>query len=262
MPEPTLPPAASPLQDPDDPLRWLRPTPLLDLEDPRLRVRARSLTQLCKSEREKALAVYAFVKRLPFAKPLKLQQRTARQVLDAGRGDSPDKATLLVALLRLAGIPARIHWWEYDGQIMRGLVRSLAAGSRPTVEAWLGGQWVGTDTFIFDAAYMAAARQRLRELGWMCGFGIHRDGQAIWDGANGAWVCGRPPQEDPLVLDDQGCWNDPLEFVQSEAYRRKHRQFTRSLQWNMMAPLMERAIRELRTEDGPLPPSARSKTTP
>ena len=44
-----------------------------------LRLRGHALTQLCKNDREKALAVYGFVKRIPFAKPLKLRlERHAR----------------------------------------------------------------------------------------------------------------------------------------------------------------------------------------
>ncbi|WP_167772793.1 transglutaminase-like domain-containing protein [Ramlibacter humi] len=258
LPEPGAPPPPGP----DDPRRWLGATALLDLEDPRLRVRARSLTQLCKTEREKVLSVYAFVKRLPFTKPLKLQPRTARQVLDAGRGDSPDKATLLVALLRSAGIPARLHWYEFNGEVMRGLVPSLSSGGRPAVEVWAQGRWVGTDTYIFDAAYMAAARQRLKDLGWTWGYGIHREGHAIWNGLDGAWVGGSPPAEDPMVLEDHGCYDDVLAFSASEAYRKRRRPLTRSLHWNMVAPLMERAIRELRAGDGPAsPPQAERETS-
>jgi hypothetical protein len=252
---------APPPADADDPRLWLGPTPLLDLEDPRLRVRAHSLTQLCKTEREKVLALYAFVKRLPFTKPLKLQHRSARQVLDAGRGDSPDKATLLVALMRSAGIPARMHWYELNGEVMRGLVPSLASGGRPAVEVFTQGRWVGTDTYIFDASYMAAARQRLRDLGWTWGYGIHRDGAAIWNGLEGAWVGGSMPSDDPMVLDDHGCFHDVQAFVDSQAYRKRHRQLTRSLQWNMMAPLMERAIRELRADDTPTPPATERKAS-
>ena len=40
----------------DDPGGWLGNAGLLDLEDPKLRLRAHALTQLCKTEREKALA--------------------------------------------------------------------------------------------------------------------------------------------------------------------------------------------------------------
>ncbi|MGZ5269455.1 MAG: transglutaminase-like domain-containing protein [Ramlibacter sp.] len=238
-----------------DPGHWRGSSDLLDLEDTRLRLRARALTQLCKTEREKALAVYAFVKRMPLGKPLKLHLRTAREVLDAGSGDSPDKATLAVALLRLAGIPARMRYVEYSGEVVRGLVPHLASGSRPILEAWIGGRWVATDTYIFDPPYMAAARHRLKALGWERGFGIDRDGHAIWNGTDAAWALALAPELDPMCIHDHGCWHDPHGFETSEGFLRKHRPLTRRMHWNMLAPLMDRAIRDLRGDDAGLAPN-------
>lgn len=254
MPDPR-PAGSAPDSDPDpaldSPSRWLSATPLLDLEDPRIRVRVRSLTQLCKSEREKVLALYAFVKRFPFSKPLKLHLRTAREVLDAGKGDAIDKATLLVALLRAARVPARLHYVELRGLVMRGLTNSLTSAARPVLEVWVQDRWVATDTYIFDAGYMAAARQRLREQDWDVGYGIHRDGHAIWNGIDPAWVNAVGPQQDPMFLEDHGLFHDPREFVESPAYRRNHTRLARAMHWNVIAPSMERAIRELRDGRGP-----------
>ena len=179
----------------DEPGRWLGTTELLDLEDTRLRLRAHALTQLCKTEREKALAVYGFVKRMPFAKPLKLRLRTARQVIDAGRGDASDKATVLIALMRAADIPARLRYIELRGEVLRGLTSSVASAGRAVAEIWLNDRWMRTDTYIFDAVYMAAARQRLKEHGWDWGYGIHRNGDAIWNAAGDAFLGGVADRE-------------------------------------------------------------------
>ena len=170
----------------DDPDHWRGCTVILDLEDPKLRLRAQSLTQLCKNDREKALALYGYVKRMPVCKPLKLKLRTARQVMDAGKGDAEDKASLLVALLRAADIPARLRYVEINGSILRGLVDSIQSFSRPLVEVWLYGMWLRTDTFIFEATYMAAALKRLHADDWECGYGMHRKAQMIWNGTQSA----------------------------------------------------------------------------
>src|SRR4051812_26038132 len=77
--------------DPDHPRHWLGSTPLLDLEDPKLRMRVHALTQLCKNEREKVLTLYAFVKRIPFASPFKMRLHTAREALQQEHGDAADK---------------------------------------------------------------------------------------------------------------------------------------------------------------------------
>lgn len=70
--------------EPVDDSRWLASTPLLDLTDPKISLKARSLTQLVHGERPKVLTLYAFAKKIPFAMPFKLG---AREVLQAGQGD-------------------------------------------------------------------------------------------------------------------------------------------------------------------------------
>ena len=232
----------------DDPGRWLRTTSLLDLEDPRLRLRAHALTQLCKSERDKALALYGFVKRLPFHKSLKMRLRTAREVIDAGRGDADDKSTVLVALLRASEIPARIRYIQLRGDILRGLTSAIASAARPVVEVWLNDTWNLTDTYIFDAAYMAAARQRLNDAKWDWGYGIHREGHLVWSGAGDAWLGGMPTDRDPMVMSDMGVFNDPMELRASPAWRALYPRIARSVQWNVLAPMIERVVRELRQE--------------
>lgn len=235
-------------RSPDDPAYWLGSAPLLDLEDPKLRLRAHALTQLCKSERAKAMAVYGFVKRTPFAKPMKLHVRTAREVLDAGRGDADDKATLLIALLRASQIPARLRYIELRGEILRGLTSNVTSAARPVAEIWLDGRWVSTDTYIFDAAYMAAARQRLKDHDWEWGYGIHRNGHIVWNGADDAFLGGFPTADDPMVIEDLGVYNDPAELMKSRAWGKIHPRLSRALQWNILAPLMERVARKLRAE--------------
>jgi hypothetical protein len=88
--------------------------------------------------REKALAVYGYVKRLPLTRRIKLRAHTAREVFDAGCGDAPDKATLLVAMLRLAQLPARIRFVSLAGEILRGVAPGLKEAARPW---WRCGSW-------------------------------------------------------------------------------------------------------------------------
>ena len=221
---------------------------MLDLGDPRLRLRAHALTQLCKSEREKAITVYGFVKRIAFAKPLKMRLRTAREVLDAGRGDAPDKVVLLVSMLRLVGIPARIRYVELRGEILRGLTSNIVSAARPVAEIWLNQRWVRTDTYIFDADYVAAALDRLKADGWACGWGIHINAQLLWDGKNDAFLGGVPTERDPMLTRLLCVVSDPLELVSGSLRGNglRYRRSLRALQWNALAPTMMRAIRELR----------------
>ncbi|ROZ78862.1 transglutaminase family protein [Ramlibacter sp. WS9] len=231
----------------DRPQDWLGNTPLLDLDDPKLRLKARSLIQLCRNDRDKALAIYRFVKNLPYTKRIKLHYPTARDVLHDRGGDGDDKVTLLIALMRSAGIPARVRYMEMRGEMLRGLTPGTTPAARPLAEIWLG-RWVRTDTFIFDAAYVAAARERLKANGWECGWGFHMDAQQLWNGKDDAFLGGLPIEQDPMLTRVLCVVSDPLELV-SAALRRnglRYRRSLRALQWNILAPTMIRAIRELR----------------
>jgi hypothetical protein len=232
-----------------EPEHWLDSSALLDLADAKLQLRARSLTQLSKNEREKALAIYAFVKRLPFAKPFKFRLRSPRQVLEAGRGDALDKLGLLVALMRIAGIPARIRYMHLPGEMLRGLISHMSITSRGVAEVFLGGRWVATDTYIFDAAYMAAARQRLAEESWDCGYGIAKAGASIWNGADDAFLVGPDVAMANLVEGVDGLFEDPEAFVNGELFRNAHAVGS-TVHWNIMVPVMGKVIRELRAEAG------------
>lgn len=235
----------------DHPRHWLGPSSLIDLEDPKLRLRVRSLTQLCKTEREKALAIYGYVKRLPLSRRVKLNLRSARQVHDAGRGDGGEKATLLVAMLRIAGIPARMRVIMLSGEILRGITSSVREAARPVLEIWLHDHWLRTDTYIYDAECMASARQRLKELGWEWGYGIHVSGAMVWNGYEDAFLGGVPTECDLMVVRDNGVFHDPMQYYASSRFVRVRARVGRLLQATLLAPLFDRAWRRLREQHAP-----------
>ncbi|RYF14017.1 MAG: transglutaminase family protein [Comamonadaceae bacterium] len=242
--------------DDDEPRQWLGSTRLMDLGDPRLRMRAAALVQLYHSDREKALAVYAYVKRLPFERPFKMSPRSARDVLDSGFGDAPDKATLMVALLRLAGVPARLRVVVMRGEIMRGLVDGIGTINRPFVEMWIDGEWQSTDTYIFDAAYMAAARQALRASGQAWSYGVHVESPMLWTGHGSTSMSPLPMDADPMVVQELGLFHDPQHCMASGAFRARHVGFMRFLRWNLLVPGMRRAVDRVRRW---VPPAARAE---
>ena len=249
MPEPFADDA--PATADDAPGLFLGSTALLTLQDGRLRLRARSITQLCKTDRERAMALHNFVKKLPFERQFKLRLRTAREVMDAGRGDASDKSTLLVAMLRRCRIPARIRFVELNGEILRGLTSRMPTAPRPVVEIWLHQRWVRTDTYIFDTGYVAAARQRLKDHDWEWGYGIHRNGQSIWNGTDDAFLGGYRTEQDPLVVRTLGVYHDPMQFMGTELFRRNFRPVA-GLHWNLLSLLMRKAVRQLREENSPV----------
>jgi len=230
----------------DDPSDWTESTQLIDLHDTKLRLRAKSLTQLSRTDREKALAIYSAVKRITFAKPVKLRLRTAHEVLRAKRADAEDKATLFVALLRAAGLPARLRYIELHGDILRGLTTAIASAGRPVVQVWLDDRWHSTDTYIFDTHYIAAARARLRALKWDWGYGLHRDGQALWDGMGDSYLTGDEHMAADISMGVLGWFHDPYDFLVSPVCRERFPRVSRAMRWNVLAPGMDRAVTQLR----------------
>lgn len=221
--------------DADEPGHWTGSTRLLDLGDPRLRVRSIALTQFCQSDRERALAIYGFVKRRPFGRAFKMGPRSAREVLDAGTADGPDKATLMVALLRLAGLPARMRIMRMRGAILRGLVSGFESVCWPVVEVWIDSRWIGTDNYIFDDAYAASARCLLRAKGRQWGYGIRVDCPARWTALEHAQA---PPPfaQDSMLLEDMGTFHDPEHCMASGGFQARYWRLGRYLRWNLLVP--------------------------
>jgi hypothetical protein len=230
----------------DDPSDWMDSTRLLDLHDTKVRLKAQSLTHLYRTDREKALSIYGAVKRITFAKPVKFRLRTAHEVLRIKRADAEDKATLFVALLRAVQIPARLSYLELHGDILRGLTNAIASAGRPAVQAWIDGRWRSTDTYIFDAHYLAAARARLRAQQWDWGYGVHRRGDSLWDGIGDAYLTGNEQISAAISLGNLGTFHDPHDFQLSRAYRDRYPHVTRTMRWNVLAPGMNRAVKHLR----------------
>lgn len=222
---------------------------LVDLHDTKLRLKAQSLTQLCRTERDKVLTIYTAVKRIPFAKPVKLRLRTSHEVLRARRADAEDKATLFVALLRAAGFPARLCYIELHGAVLRGLTTAIASAGRPVVQVWFDDQWRSTDTYIFDAHYVSAARARLRDLKWEWGYGLHRHGDIVWNGRDDAFLTGDEQVAAEISMGVLGWYHDPYDFLVSSVCRERYPRMSRALRWNMLAPGINRAVTQLRESD-------------
>jgi transglutaminase-like putative cysteine protease len=236
----------------NEPTLWLGNTPLLDLADDRLRMRAKALTQLGKSHRERALAVYAFVKAIRYGYPTGASFPTARQVIDARSAGNFAKSTLFVALLRLAEVPARVRIVQLRGDILRGYYDGQTPVNHALTEVWLHDRWVRTDSYTFDASYMALARARLTGLGWDRGYYVLHDGHPLWDGKHDSFSAFSATDAESMPLADLGVFNDPLEFAKALKKQNGHASvLLKGLQLRMAIRLLNRGILQLRAEGGP-----------
>ncbi len=132
---------------PDSLARHLASTPELDLTDKLLRTRAASLSEGSPDDVETARRVWRFVSTSFDYRLGATLFATSREAIRDLKGDCSEASILTAALLRAAGIPARV---------MLGYA-SLGQGvwiGHAWVEAWLGGAdggeggWVGVDAAL------------------------------------------------------------------------------------------------------------------
>ncbi len=249
-----MPPDFNPLaQAPelDDPRRWLFNTPLLQFDHPKIRLLAKRLTQLKGGQREKALACFAHVRSLPFGCIADSTGTSALAVLRHGKGDCHSKSTLLVALLRALGIPARMRFVTLKADFLYGIIDT---GGQPLehayVEVLLDGAWQAVDSHVVDVRLAVAAKSRLAMEGRSLGYGMHVFGATTWDGYNNSF--GQFHANDPasLPLHDWGVFDDPYQFYSSVPDVRERLSWSTRIKWLVGARMVNRKVNELRTNPG------------
>lgn len=189
--------------------RWQRNTPLLGLDDERLRFRARCLLQQRAGEAQRLCAILNYVQSIAFELPSS-PAVSARQVMDGFGNGWFGKTTLFVALMRGAGFPARARLLQFSPTLLHGLIRTAKPFSLPVAEVFSGGRWVRTDLHIYDKEYFRLARHALAAHGWSEGFGIHQHGARAWDGKSDALAMA--PRSDTADLADLGPFDDAAGF--------------------------------------------------
>ena len=164
--------------------RYLRPTALLDFDNPRLReILARHNWETV-PEHERIGAVYDFVRdEVPFGYNSS-DDLPASAVLADGYGQCNTKTTLLMALLRGSGVGCRLHGATIDKELQHGvMVRPLywfapASIIHTWTEVLVGGRWVGLEGVILDAAYLSGVRAHTGCSGPFLGYGVGTDNLA------------------------------------------------------------------------------------
>lgn len=91
---------------------------------------------------------------------------TASQVLKDGYGQCNTKGTLLMALLRAVGIPARFHGFTIYNNLQRGAIPNYLFAIAPEriihswVEVSLNDQWINLEGYIIDRPYLEKVQAR------------------------------------------------------------------------------------------------------
>ncbi len=139
---------------------YLRPTRVMDSDAPSIREKAQSLTGGKESDREKAVALYYFVRDCiwhePYATGFELEDYKASGTLEKGHGFCTHKSILLAALARAAGIPARIGFADIRDHLLSYKFRKMIGGGNLLIyhgyaEMYIDGRWVHASPAV-DAA--------------------------------------------------------------------------------------------------------------
>ena len=171
------------------PPSWLAETEVIDWRDPSILRATEAAVADAEGPRERAVRIHDFVRdRVRCGWQPRFYEVRASEVLAAGVGYCNTKSSLFVAMLRAAGIPARVHFVDVDASILLGVIDpGTSHVDHSYTEVWLDGRWVRTDSYIVDLPLAERGRARLAAEGGVLGYGVHSAGTSTWDGRRDAF---------------------------------------------------------------------------
>ena len=131
--------------------RYLRCTETIDCVMESIVEKSRELTQGLQTDREKAVALFYFVRDQirhdPYASGTDIERYKASVTLQLGKGFCSQKSILLAALARAAGIPARIGFVAIRDHLMSDGFKEITQGIdilplHGYTEFYIEGKWV------------------------------------------------------------------------------------------------------------------------
>ncbi|MBC8512668.1 MAG: transglutaminase domain-containing protein [Dehalococcoidia bacterium] len=129
--------------------KYLRPTPRIDCDNRSIREKSQDSTEGQEKVIDKAKSLFYFVRDQIKYNPLPvhlLEDYRASKTLETGKGFCVEKASLLVALARAAGIPARLHLADIRNHIMPDKLKELMGTNLFSYHGYCGlyieGKWV------------------------------------------------------------------------------------------------------------------------
>lgn len=201
------------------------PKLLADADHPLTQATAKRLTVGARTDRDKLERLFLFVRdEIAFGFPLRGDLVPASETIQTGIGQCNTKATLLLALCRASGIPARIHFSLISKDIQRGFFSGVAYWLIPQnishswIEVEIDGIWRRIDSFINDMPLHKAAEQELARRGWKVGYSLAlSNGHASAD----LNIDEEAFEQMAAVTDDHGVWDDPGDYYESPLYQNR-----------------------------------------
>lgn len=224
---------------------------LSDHDHPLVQAKADELTNAGATRMDGLERLFHFVRdEIRFGFPPRWDAVKASKTLEYGIGYCNTKATLLIALCKACGIPARIHAGLIDIEIMRGIFPSIAfpflpnAGGHSWSEVQVDHEWKSIDSYINDKPFYEGALQRLGDSGRKTAFSISR--------AKGTSSCEFNFGEVGFVqmgavVEDHGTWDDYSAYMASDHYLRMNR--LQLATYPLVARMSNRTIANIRLQE-------------
>jgi transglutaminase-like putative cysteine protease len=194
----------------------LKTTPLLNYKDPSIQKLITDRNWMAMAEDARIGAIYDFVRdEIDFGYNAS-DDLPASAVLADGYGQCNTKTTLLMALLRGAGIACRFHGATIHKELQKGVVEGIFYRIAPEsiIHSWaeiqFDGRWVGLEGVILDAPYLDGLRKSVaREGGPFIGYGA---GTENIDDPPVTWCGTDTAIQATGVNRDFGVFDDPDDF--------------------------------------------------
>ncbi|UDL03374.1 transglutaminase-like domain-containing protein [Marinobacter sp. CA1] len=195
---------------------YLQPTAMLDYGHPSVQRLVRQQGWREMPEPEGTRAIYLFVRdQIQFGYNAS-DDLSASKVLADGYGQCNTKGTLLMALLRAVGIPARLHGFTIYNELQRGAIPDYLFGLAPDqiihswVEARVGGRWLELEGYIIDQRYLGQVQKRFTDhRGPFYGFGI---AASCLSSPDNEWTGGNTYIQKLGIARDFGRYQQPDQF--------------------------------------------------
>ncbi len=196
---------------------YLAPTLLADSDNARVAGLSAELTAGCRGDQQKADRIAEFVKNaITTGLTASGDETSASALLQSGMGNETAKATLVAALARAAGIPARIHVARFDKKICREVIPGWIHLALPQsvsiawAELYVNGHWQPRPDAAYDDAFETGGASHLEEKSRSTGLGLiplaaSREG----------WTARLAHL--PLAA-DEGTFRDVMDYLWSDAY--------------------------------------------
>lgn len=198
--------------------QYLQETGMLDFRKESIQALLAEKGWMQKDEFQRIKSIYDFIRdEIAFGYNID-DTLSASAVLRDGYGQCNTKGTLLMALLRAAGIPCRLHGFTIDKKLQKGAMTGLIylLAPRSIVHSWVevqyDGNWYNLEGFILDRPYLKQLQRKFRNVKTnFCGYGVATDNfqhpQIDWNG-NDTYI------QKEGINHDYGIFDAPDEFFQ------------------------------------------------